>query len=212
MQMHRSMFGRSFECLPRHRYEKGLGGSLSHLVSSFCQMVVVSYILRASIALMKCLYTKRRRRACHGWYNGCMSNTIKTRVNDDSVEDFIGRVENETRRKDGFKLLEMYTRLTGETPKMWGSSMVGFGQYHYKSERSAQEGDWPLAGFSPRKQSLTLYVMPGLVDYVDLLKDLGKHKTSKGCLYINKLADVDAAVLEKIIQRSYLDAKKTLLP
>lgn len=141
-----------------------------------------------------------------------MGNTIKTTVTDDSVEDFINRVENDTKRQDSFRLLEIYTKITNEKPRMWGSSIIGFGQYHYKSERSRQEGDWPLAGFSPRKQSLTLYVTPGLVDYGDLLKDLGKHKTSKACLYINKLADVDVDVLEKIIQGSYLDAKKTLLP
>lgn len=139
-----------------------------------------------------------------------MSNTIKTRVNDASVEDFINSVENESRRRDGFELLEMYTRLTGEAAKMWGSSIIGFGQYHYKSDRSAQEGDWPLAGFSPRKQNLTLYVMPGLNDYSDLLDRLGKHKTSKACLYINKLADVDTKVLEQIIERSYQDAKRAL--
>lgn len=140
-----------------------------------------------------------------------MSSTIKTRVNDASVEDFIDKVEDDTKRQDSFKLLEIYTRLTGEPPRMWGSSIIGFGQYHYKSERSRQEGDWPLAGFSPRKQNLTLYVMPGLVDYDDLLKDLGKHKTSKACLYINKLTDVDMNVLEKIVKKSYLDAKKNLL-
>lgn len=140
-----------------------------------------------------------------------MSNTIKTRVNDESVEDFMNKVEDETKRQDSFKLLEMYKRVTNETPKMWGSSIIGFGQYHYKSERSRQEGDWPLAGFSPRKQSLTLYIMPGLVDYSDLLKVLGKHKISKACLYINKLADVDLEVLEEIVKKSYLDAKKNLL-
>lgn len=136
-----------------------------------------------------------------------MSSTIKTQVNDASVEDFINGVEGEVKRQDSFKLLELYQRVTNEPPKMWGSSIIGFGQYHYKSERSSQEGDWPLAGFSPRKQSLTLYVMPGMADYSDLLKDLGKHKTSKACLYINKLADVDLKVLEKIIERSYLDTK-----
>lgn len=140
-----------------------------------------------------------------------MSSTIKTKINDASVEDFINSVENEARRQDGFKLLEIYKRVTGEPAKMWGSSMVGFGQYHYKSERSRQEGDWPLAAFSPRKQNLTLYVTPGFLDLTDLLKDLGKHTTSKGCLYINKLADVDMNVLEKIVERSYQDAKKNLL-
>ena len=137
-----------------------------------------------------------------------MSSTIKTRVNDDSVEDFIRKIENETKRRDSLQLLEAYTRLTGEIPKMWGPSIIGFGQYHYKSERSRQEGDWPLAAFSPRKQSLTLYVMPGAGNYDELLAKLGKHKTSKGCLYINKLADVDMQTLELIIERSYSDAKQ----
>lgn len=91
---------------------------------------------------------------------------------------------------------------------MWGASIIGFGQYHYKSDRSRQEGDWPLAAFSPRKQYLTLYVMPGAGDYAELLAKLGKHKTSKGCLYIKKLADVDMRTLELIIERSYLDAKQ----
>lgn len=140
-----------------------------------------------------------------------MTSTIKTRVNDESVEDFINAVENEVKRQDSFTLLEIYKRLTNETPKMWGSSIIGFGQYHYRSERSRQEGDWPLAGFSPRKQNLTLYVMSEFDDYSDLLKDLGKFKTSKACLYINKLAAVDLKVLEALISKSYLDAKKNLL-
>lgn len=140
-----------------------------------------------------------------------MGNNIKTRVNDDSVEEFINAVADDTKRKDSFTILEMYKKATGEQPKMWGTSIIGFGQYHYKSERSRQEGDWPLAGFSPRKQSLTLYVMSDLEDYSDLLKDLGKYKTSKACLYINKLADVDTKILEKLIKQSYLDAKKNLV-
>lgn len=140
-----------------------------------------------------------------------MASTIKTLVNDNSVEDFIASVENETRRQDAQVLLEMYKRITKQQPKMWGSSIIGFGQYHYKSERSKQEGDWPLAAFSPRKQNLSLYVTPGLVAYDDLLEVLGKHKASKGCLYINKLDDVDLKVLEEIVDRSYQDARKTLL-
>jgi hypothetical protein len=135
-------------------------------------------------------------------------STIKTHVSDESVEDFITNVDDETKRQDSFTLLEMYTRLTGEQPKMWGSSMIGFGQYHYKSERSTQEGDWPMAAFSPRKQNLTLYVMPGFNDYSDLLSSLGKHTISVGCLYIKKLADVDLKVLEQIIERSYIDMKE----
>jgi len=133
-------------------------------------------------------------------------STIKTFVNDASVEDFINSVDGDVKKADAFKLLEMYKEATNEKPKMWGSSMIGFGQYHYKSERSRQEGDWPLAAFSPRKQNLTLYIMPGLNDYSDLLGKLGKHKTSKACLYLNKLDDVDINTLKRLIKRSYEDA------
>lgn len=136
-----------------------------------------------------------------------MGNTIKTRVSDDSVEDFINQVSDETKMQDSFTLLKLYTKVTGEKAKMWGS-MIGFGQYHYKSERSRQEGDWPLAAFSPRKQNLTLYVISGFNDYSDLLANLGKHKTSVGCLYINKLANVDITVVEKLVKDSYESAKK----
>ena len=136
---------------------------------------------------------------------------IKTLVNDASVDDFINSVDGDTKKADAFKVLAIYKKVTGQVPKMWGSSMIGFGQYHYKSERSSQEGDWPLAAFSPRKQNLTLYIMPGFHDYDDLLSKLGKHKTSKGCLYINKLSDVDQTVLEKLIKRSYDDAVNDFL-
>lgn len=128
---------------------------------------------------------------------------IKTKSNDASVEDFINSVDDETKRQDSFALLKMFSKVTGEEPKMWGSAIVGFGQYHYKSERSSQEADWMLTGFSPRKQNLTLYVLNGFEDYTDLLKALGKHKSSKSCLYISKLADVDQSVLEDIIKKSY---------
>ncbi len=137
-------------------------------------------------------------------------STLKTLVNDASVEDFIASVEGEAKQADAFRLLKIYTRATNEVPKMWGASIIGFGCYHYKSERSRQEGDWPLAAFSPRKQNLTLYVMSDLHDYSDLLDKLGKHKTSKACLYINKLTDVDVAMLEQLIKRSYEDAKRDL--
>ena len=133
--------------------------------------------------------------------------TPKTTVNDASVKDFINKVEDDTKRQDSLALLKLFSKVTGEKPKMWGSSIIGFGSYHYKSERSRQEGDWMLTGFSPRKQSLTLYVMPGFDAYQDLLSDLGKHKTSVGCLYINRLADVDVTVLEKLITRSFAAMK-----
>lgn len=133
---------------------------------------------------------------------------LKTTVNDASVKDFIETVANETKKQDSFALLELFTKITGEKAKMWGASIIGFGQYHYKSDRSSQEGDWPLTAFSPRKQSLTLYITHGFDDYTNLLERLGKHKTSKGCLYINKLSDIDQTVLEEIIRRSFVDTKK----
>ena len=134
----------------------------------------------------------------------------KTKKNDASVEGFLAGVENERRREDSFVVLEMMKRITGEEPTMWGSSIVGFGSYHYRYA-SGREGDWPRIGFSPRKQSLTLYVMPGFSSYDDLLSRLGKHRTGKSCLYVNKLADVDMDVLEQLI-RSSLDAMREMYP
>ena len=93
-------------------------------------------------------------------------------------------------------------------PKMWGDSIVGFGEYHYKSERSSQEGDWPLTGFSPRKRNMTVYIMPGFRNYRDLMSRLGKHKSSVSCIYFNKLEDINAKVLKQIIRRSVADMKK----
>jgi hypothetical protein len=104
-------------------------------------------------------------------------------------------VPDETKRQDSYRLLDMYKRVTDDEPRMWGDAIVGFGKYHYKSERSTQEGDWPLAAFSPRKQNLTLYFMSGFDTFLaDQLAKLGKHKTSKSCLYINRLSDVDPAI------------------
>ncbi len=132
---------------------------------------------------------------------------LKTVTNNDSVEDFLNAVTDEVKKHDSFTLLDLFSRVTGESPKMWGSSIVGFGVYHYKSERSKQEGDWLLTGFSPRKQNLTLYIMPGFKDYADLLGKLGKHKISVGCLYVKQLSDVDMGVLEKLVAKSFMDMK-----
>jgi hypothetical protein len=134
--------------------------------------------------------------------------TLKTLPNKASALAFINSVDDEEKRKDAKVLLQMFKKITGQKPKMWGTSIIGYDMYHYKSERSAQEGDWPLVGFSPRKQNLTLYIMLGLADNAPLLKKLGKHKTSKGCLYIKRLSDVDQTVLAKLIEKSYKDAKK----
>lgn len=133
---------------------------------------------------------------------------IKTRVSDASVHDFINSLENDQKRQDAFKLLELFTRVTAEEPKMWGSSIIGFGQYHYKSERSSQEDDWMLTGFSPRKQAISLYILHGTEDESSILDKLGKHKAGKGCLYINKLSDVDMTVLEALMRRNYTYMKQ----
>ena len=136
---------------------------------------------------------------------------LKTLENDGSATDFIDAVQEETKRKDSYVLLDLYKRVTGLEPRMWGTSIIGCGKYHYKSERSSQEGDWPLAAFSPRKQSLTLYFVQGFDTLLaEPLAKLGKHKTSKSCLYINKLADVDMAVLEEVVSKGFIGAKEKL--
>ena len=127
---------------------------------------------------------------------------IKTKVNDASVEGFLNSVEDDQKRKDSFEIIKMMKQATKEEPKMWGSAIIGFGSYHYKYE-SGREGDMPIIGFSPRKQSLTLYVGLGDDDSENpLLKKLGKYTTSKVCLYIKKLADVDRTVLQELINES----------
>src|SRR3990167_10950235 len=139
---------------------------------------------------------------CLRWRNSfarLFMSELKTKPTQQSAKDFLNTVEPEEKRNDGLALLALFQKVTGEKAVMWGSSIVGFGMYHYKSERSTQEGDWPLVGFSPRKQNLTLYLMLGMTDSPDLLKKLGKHKKTVGCLYINKLIDVDLSVLEQLI-------------
>ena len=133
---------------------------------------------------------------------------LKTKVNDASVTDFLRSVADEQKRKDSFEILKIMKQITKEEPKMWGSSIVGFGSYHYKYE-SGREGDSPIMGFSPRKQNLTLYLMRGLNSHADLLKKLGKHKTSVGCLYIKKLSDIDVDVLKELISDSLKAIKKS---
>ena len=134
---------------------------------------------------------------------------LKTRKNDASVSDFLQAVEHPQRREDALALLALFEKVTRMPARMWGDSIVGFGEYHYQSERSRQQGDWPLTGFSPRKRNLTIYIMPGFDAYRDLMADLGKHKTSVACLYINRLSDIDTAILARIIRRSVADMKKS---
>jgi hypothetical protein len=133
---------------------------------------------------------------------------LKTLKNDASVTDFINTVENAQKREDSFALVKIFEEVTKEKATMWGASIIGFGQYHYKSERSTQEGDWPLTGFSPRKQNITIYIMPGFTNYQKELEKIGKYKTSVSCIYIKKLADIDVEILKKIIASSYVELKK----
>lgn len=123
---------------------------------------------------------------------------LKTTQNKKSVKDFIASVENEQRRNDAKTLLKLFNRVTGMKPKMWGASIIGYGRYEYKYA-SGREGEFMMTGFSPRKTSSTIYIMPGYQDLSGMLDRLGKHKTGKSCLYINKLSDVDPEVLEEII-------------
>ncbi|MEO0897871.1 MAG: DUF1801 domain-containing protein [Bacteroidota bacterium] len=131
---------------------------------------------------------------------------LKTAPNDQSVEAFLNTVQQDQKRRDAFELLALMEELTGEKPRMWGNSIVGFGSYHYKYD-SGREGEWFLTGFSPRKTSFTLYVMSGLESVEEKLEKLGKHKQGKSCLYVNKLADIDLTVLEDMIKDSIAHLK-----
>jgi len=126
---------------------------------------------------------------------------LKTNPNDQSVEGFLNKVPDEKKRQDSFAILELMKQVTGDEPIMWGDSIVGFGTYKYKYA-SGREGEWPITGFSPRKQNLTLYIMSGFDEYDDLLTQLGKHSTGKSCLYIKKMEDIDQDVLRELISKS----------
>lgn len=133
---------------------------------------------------------------------------LKTQLNDGSVADFLNGVENEKKRADSFAVLELMKEVVGAEPQMWGTSIIGFGSYRYKY-KSGRENDWFLAGFSPRKQSLTLYIMSGFDEYDEIMSRLGKFKTGKSCLYIKKLEDVDTAVLKELVTKSVAHMKAT---
>ena len=125
---------------------------------------------------------------------------IKTQVNDASVADFIAGIADVEKRKDSVVILKMMEKATKQKPKMWGNSMIGFGEVRYKSPATGREVDWFKIGFAPRKNNLSLHLVVDVKKHADTLNKLGKHKTGAGCLYINKLADVDLKVLEKMIQ------------
>ncbi len=132
---------------------------------------------------------------------------LKTKPTKKSVDEFLKKVENPNKRADSFKILEIMKAITQDEPVMWGDSIVGFGSYRYKYA-SGREGDWPIVGFSPRKQNLALYIMSGFENYEEILKKLGKFKTGKSCLYINKLKDVDMESLKELISESIKYMKK----
>jgi len=126
---------------------------------------------------------------------------LKTRPNESSVEEFLKEIPDVRQRQDCYTLLNLMRSVTKVEPRMWGSSIVGFGSYHYKYA-SGREGDWFLVGFSPRKQSLTLYIMGGFSQYEDLLKSLGKYKTGKSCLYVKRLDEIVLPILEDLVRQS----------
>ena len=128
---------------------------------------------------------------------------LKTKQNQASVEEFLDKLPDQ-QREDSYELVKMMKKITKEEPKMWGASIVGFGSYHYKYA-SGHEGDTCVAGFSPRKQNLTLYMSADIKKHYKLLEKLGKHKTGVGCLYIKKLSDVDKKVLEELIGNAVQD-------
>jgi hypothetical protein len=128
---------------------------------------------------------------------------LKTKKHNASVSEFINLfADSEQKRKDSFELLKLMQDFTGYEPTMWGPTIIGFGSYHYKSERSRQEGDWPLIGFSPRKAAISLYVYTGAKEHEYLLEGLGKYKMGKACIYIKKLSDINQDVLRKLMKET----------
>jgi len=132
---------------------------------------------------------------------------LKTKQTETSVTAFLNTVADEQKRKDSFEIVEMMKTATGLPPKLWGTSIIGFGSYHYKYE-SGHEGDMCIIGFAPRKQNIALYIPGGIHKYDDLLEKLGKHKTGKGCLYINSLDKINVEVLASIFKSSFGESGK----
>ncbi len=133
---------------------------------------------------------------------------IKTKVTKASVTAFINGIASIEKQKEAKELRALFEDVTGEKAVLWGTAMVGFGSYHYESTRSSQKGDWPLTAFSPRAQNFTVYIMPGFTAYSDLMKKLGKYKTTVSCLQFKRLGDINTVVLRKLIARSVADMKK----
>ncbi|HYF13376.1 MAG TPA: DUF1801 domain-containing protein [Candidatus Paceibacterota bacterium] len=137
---------------------------------------------------------------------------LKTKKNKGSVAKYIASIPDAQKREDAKELVKIFSQVTKEKATMWGTSIVGFGEYHYKSDRSRQEGDWPRTGFSARKQNLSIYVMPGFKRYGSILKKLGPHTTSVGCLYVKRLEDIDISTLKTLIKESLKDMRKKYGP
>jgi Domain of unknown function (DU1801) len=133
---------------------------------------------------------------------------LKTKENNASVEDFLRAISDEVKRKDATEILNMMTRATREKPKMWGASIIGFGNYIYESPKTGRSGEWFMMGFSPRKQNITLYLMPGIGHYKELVEQLGKCKTGGSCLYINRLSDVNTNLLNQLLSTAYKNMKQ----
>lgn len=134
---------------------------------------------------------------------------IKTKPTNLDIESFLMSVEPGKKRMDSIELKKLFDSVVNEKAALWNNNMIGYGSYHYKSDKSKQEGDWPLIAFSPRKQYLAIYIMSGVENYKELLDKLGKHKISSGsCIYINKLQDIDFDILKQIISTSVADMKR----
>lgn len=136
--------------------------------------------------------------------NKTANKTVRTKA---TVSEFLATIDNDQRRKDCKAVMKIMREVTGKRAAMWGTSIIGYGSYHYKYD-SGREGDMPVVGLSPRKQNLAIYIMPGFGSYAALMKKLGKHKTGKSCLYINKLEDVDKGVLTALIEKSVAHMEK----
>jgi len=135
---------------------------------------------------------------------------LKTKPTDTDVNDFIiSFADTDQKRKDSYELIKLMKEMTGFEPKMWGPSIIGFGSFHYKSEKSRQEGDWPLISFSPRKAAISLYVYTGAKEHERLLEGLGKYQIGKVCIYVKKLSDINLDILKRLIKETinYLQSK-----
>ena len=132
---------------------------------------------------------------------------LKTKQNEKSVDEFIKKIEDLEKQKTSWQILEIIKEISGKEPKMWGDSIIGFGKYHYKYA-TGREGDWMRIAFSPRKQNFSIYIMDGFDNHSELMEKLGKFKTGKSCLYINKLQDIDINILKEIMKESLFNMEK----